>query len=39
MFYGKRAKKRLLVVKGLYLLTCFILVYAVTLFLMLLAVI
>lgn len=39
MFYGKRAKKRLLVVKGLYLLSCFTMVFAVTLFLVALAVI
>lgn len=28
MFYGKRAKRRLHIVKGLYLLSCFIVVLA-----------
>lgn len=27
MFYGKRAKRRLHIVKGLYLLSCFLMVY------------
>lgn len=38
MFYGRRAKKRLLIVKGLYLISCFTVVFAFTLFLMALAI-
>ena len=38
MFYGKKAKKRLYIVKGLYLASCFAVVLAFTLALMLFAI-